>query len=111
MKNFPQLKGFRGNPGLIRLIGHRGARGLMPENTIEGFEFTLDLGVTALEFDVLVSKDNVPVITHEYQRSSSVTRDYNGKWIGENSPKISELTLAKLKQIDGGGLDSRSIYV
>ena len=110
MKNFPQLKGFRGNPGLIRLIGHRGARGLMPENTIEGFEFTLDLGVTTLEFDVLVSKDNVPVITHDYQLSSSLTRDYNGKWIGENSPKISELTLAQLKQFDVGGLDSRSIY-
>jgi glycerophosphoryl diester phosphodiesterase len=110
VKNFPQLKGFRGNPGLIRLIGHRGARGLMPENTIEGFEFTLDLGVTALEFDVLVSKDNVPVITHDYQLSSSLTRDYNGKWIGENSPKISELTLAQLKQFDVGGLDSLSIY-
>lgn len=110
MKDFPQLKGFRGNPGLIRLIGHRGARGLMPENTIEGFQFTLDLGVTALEFDVLVSKDNVPVITHDYQLSASLTRDYNGKWIGENSPKISELTLAQLKQFDVGGLDSRSIY-
>ena len=110
MKDFPQLKGFRGNPGLIRLIGHRGARGLMPENTIEGFEFTLDLGVTALEFDVLVSKDNVPVITHDYQLSASLTRDYNGKWIEGNSPKISELTLAQLKQFDVGGLDSRSIY-
>ena len=47
----------------------------MPENTIEGFEFTLDLGVTALEFDVLVSKDNVPVIKHDYQLSASLTRD------------------------------------
>ena len=110
MKDFPQLNGFKGSPGLIRLIGHRGARGLMPENTIEGFEFTLDLGVTALEFDVLVSKDNVPVITHDYQLSGSSTRDYNGKWIGENGPKISELTLAQLKQFDVGGLDSRSIY-
>tara|TARA_B100001057_G_scaffold97987_1_gene94763 strand:+ start:4059 stop:4979 length:921 start_codon:yes stop_codon:yes gene_type:complete len=110
VKNFPQLKGFRGNPGLICLIGHRGARGLMPENTIEGFEFTLDLGVTAIEFDVLLSKDNVPVITHDYQLSSSLTRDYNGKWIGENNPRISDLTLAQLKQFDVGGLDSRSIY-
>lgn len=110
MKNFPQLKGFRGNPGLICLIGHRGARGLMPENTIEGFEFTLDLGVTAIEFDVLLSKHNVPVITHDYQLSSSLTRDYNGKWIGENNPRISDLTVAQLKQFDVGGLDSRSIY-
>ena len=50
MSDFPQLKGFKASPGLVRLIGHRGARGLMPENTIEGFEFTLDMGVTALEF-------------------------------------------------------------
>ena len=55
MSDFPQLKGFKASPGLVRLIGHRGARGLMPENTIEGFEVTLDMGVTALEFDVLVS--------------------------------------------------------
>ena len=63
----------------------------------------------ALEFDVLVSKDDVPVITHDYQLSGSSTRDYNGKWIGENGPKISELTLAQLKQFDVGGLDSSSI--
>ena len=73
MKDFPQLKGFKGSPGLVRLIGHRGARGLMPENTIEGFEFTLDMGVTALEFDVLVSKDNVPVITHDNYLSGAST--------------------------------------
>ncbi len=38
MRNFPQLNGFKGGPELVRLIGHRGARGLMPENTLEGFE-------------------------------------------------------------------------
>ena len=53
MKDFPQLKGFKGSSGLVRLIGHRGARGLMPENTIEGFEFTLDMGVTALELSLI----------------------------------------------------------
>ena len=72
MKDFPQLNGFKGSPSLIRLIGHRGARGLMPENTIEGFEFTLDLGVTALEFDVLVHSDItydvVPVIDGAFFR-------------------------------------------
>ena len=75
MKGFPQLHGFKSHPGFVRLIGHRGARGLMPENTIEGFEYTLDLGVMALEFDVLLSKDNVPVITHDNYLSGAVTRD------------------------------------
>ena len=62
MKDFPQLSGFKSHPGFIRVIGHRGARGLMPENTMEGFEFTLGLGVMALEFDVLLSKDNAKTL-------------------------------------------------
>ena len=49
MKDFPQLNGFKSHPGFIRVIGHRGARGLMPENTMEGFKFTLGLGVMALD--------------------------------------------------------------
>ena len=110
MKDFPQLKGFKGSPGLVRLIGHRGARGLMPENTIEGFEFTLDMGVTALEFDVLVSKDNIPVITHDNYLSGASTRDNKGNWLKKRGPNISELTLSELKQYDVGGLDEHSSY-
>ena len=75
MTAFPQLDGFKGSRGLVRLIGHRGARGLMPENTMEGFEFTLNMGVKALEFDVLISKDNVLVVTHDNYLSEFLTRD------------------------------------
>ena len=110
MIDFPQLKGFRGSPGLVRLIGHRGARGLMPENTIEGFNFTLDMGVTALEFDVLLSKDNVPIITHDTNLSEASTRNGKGKWLRKSGPNISELTLTELKQFDVGGLDQNSSY-
>jgi len=110
VKNFPQLNGFKSHSGCIRLIGHRGARGLMPENTIEGFEFTLDLGVTALEFDVLLSKDNVPVITHDNHLSAASTRDNTGKWLEKDGPNINELTLSELKEFDVGGLDERSQY-
>ena len=39
MFDFPQLSAFRGGNGKVRVIGHRGAREIMPENTIEGFEF------------------------------------------------------------------------
>ena len=110
MKDFPQLNGFRSLPGFVRLIGHRGARGLMPENTIEGFEFTLDLGVTALEFDVLFSKDHVPVITHDDYLSAASTRDNTGRWLQKDGPSINELTLTELKEFDVGGLDERSKY-
>ena len=110
MENFPQLNGFKSYPGFIRLIGHRGARGLVPENTIEGFEFTLNLGVMALEFDVLFSKDNVPVITHDNYLSAAATRDNTGKWLEKDGPNINELTLSELKEFDVGGLDESSLY-
>ena len=110
MEDFPQLNGFKSHPGFIRLIGHRGARGLMPENTVEGFQFTVDLGVTALEFDVWLSKDNVPVITHDSRLSAALTRDKTGRWLKKDGPHISELTLSELKEFDVGGLDGRSQY-
>jgi glycerophosphoryl diester phosphodiesterase len=39
MKTFPQVAAFKGNDSTIRIIGHRGARGIMPENSMIGFEF------------------------------------------------------------------------
>ncbi len=45
--------------------GHRGCRGLMPENTIEGFIHAVNLGVTTLELDVVISKDSQIVVSHE----------------------------------------------
>lgn len=110
MTHFPQLDGFRGGPGLIRLIGHRGARGVMPENTIEGFAFTLDIGVRALEFDVVLTRDRVPVITHNHHLANSATRGCDGKWLTGPEPKVAALTLEQIQGYDVGGLDGHSIY-
>ena len=45
--------------------GHRGARGLAPENTLVGFLLAADLGVTTIELDLVVSKDSMLVVSHE----------------------------------------------
>jgi glycerophosphoryl diester phosphodiesterase len=47
------------------IIGHRGARGLFPENTVDGFVNTVKLGVRSLELDVVISKDEQVVVSHE----------------------------------------------
>ena len=47
------------------LMGHRGARGLRPENTLPSFEFSLDVGVDSIETDVLLTADHVPILCHE----------------------------------------------
>lgn len=49
----------------IDIEGHRGCRGLMPENTIAAFIKAIDLGVTTLEMDVVISKDHQVVLSHE----------------------------------------------
>ena len=57
------------------IIGHRGARGLAPENTLKGIEKCLEYspsGVTMVEFDVRVTKDTIPVLVHDrYLRDAS----------------------------------------
>ena len=47
------------------LQGHRGCRGLMPENTIPAMLYAMDLGVTTLELDVVISADGKVVVSHE----------------------------------------------
>ena len=47
-----------------KIFGHRGCRGILPENSIEGFQKAIDLGVDGIEFDVVVNKDKQIVISH-----------------------------------------------
>ena len=49
----------------MRIIGHRGARGEAPENTLGGFQYIYDLGIRAVEFDVRQLKDNELIIMHD----------------------------------------------
>ncbi len=53
-----------GSPGLD-VQGHRGARGLRPENTLPAFEKALELGVTTLEMDIQTTSDRVLVVSHD----------------------------------------------
>lgn len=54
----------RAMPGVLA-IGHRGAAGHMPENTMPSFEKALELGADALEFDVALTRDGIPVVIHD----------------------------------------------
>ncbi len=71
----------------LDIQGHRGARGLMPENTIPAFEKALDLGVTTLELDVVISKDNQVVVSHEPFMNHLITSDIDGNMISEDTER------------------------
>jgi len=104
------LTPLRGAPGLVRLLGHRGARGIMPENTLEGFLYALLAGVDILELDVLVTADRVPVITHNPQLSPDMTRDASGNWLAGEAPSVAALSFDELQRYDTGSLRTGSDY-
>ena len=97
-------------PRAFDLQGHRGARGLAPENTLAAFRRALDLGVTTIETDVAVTKDGVPVISHDPQLNPDLVRDETGKWLAERGASIHSLTLAELRRYDIGRLNPQSRY-
>jgi glycerophosphoryl diester phosphodiesterase len=68
--------------------GHRGCRGLMPENTIPAFLKALDLGMNTLELDVVISRDRQVVVSHDPYFHPDFSIDPDGKPVPKN-PKIS----------------------
>jgi len=67
--------------------GHRGCRGLMPENTIPAMIKALDLGVTTLEMDIAITKDKKPVLSHDPWFAQEITIKPDGKVMGENEER------------------------
>ena len=91
------------------LQGHRGARGLAPENTLPAFATALSLGVTTLELDVAVTRDDVIVVTHDPYLNPDITRA-NGAWLGAKGPTIRSLEFRELQRYDVGRINPESRY-
>ncbi len=98
------------NGRYTELQGHRGARGIAPENTLAGFARTLEIGVDGIEFDLGMSADGEIVICHDLRLKPEIFRDSHGKWIDEPGPVVNELTLDELKKFDAGRLKPGSDY-
>ena len=92
------------------LQGHRGARGLMPENSLPGFATALGIGVTTLELDLAVSGDGEVVVSHNPRVEPALARDANGEWLQQSSPAIKSMDLATVKSYDVGRLNPTNKY-
>lgn len=92
------------------LQGHRGARGLMPENTLPAFQKALDLGVDTLECDMAVTRDGVVVVHHDLHLNPDTTRGPDGEWLAARGPAIAELSYAELQRYDVGRLKPGTEY-
>ncbi len=96
--------------GAFDLQGHRGARGLAPENTLAGFKIALETGVTTLETDLAITKDGQVVISHDPYLNPDLTRGPDGQWLAGPGPAIRTLTLDQLRSYDIGRVNPASKY-
>jgi glycerophosphoryl diester phosphodiesterase len=94
----------------LDLQGHRGARGLLPENTLPAFARALSIGVTTLELDTAVTRDGVVVVSHDAALNPDITRGPDGQWLDRNDIAIHGLTYAQLQQYDVGRIRPRTTY-
>jgi glycerophosphoryl diester phosphodiesterase len=92
------------------LQGHRGARGLAPENTLPAFERALAIGVSTLELDIGLTADGVVVITHDPYLNPLITRDAGGQWLAGRGPLVRSLGLAQLQAHDVGRIQPGTPY-
>ena len=77
---------------MIYALGHRGAAGVQPENTLKGFRYALNLGIDAVECDVHLTRDNHLVVIHD----DTVDRTTSG------TGAVRRMTLAQLRRLDAG---------
>ncbi len=96
--------GYAGRPGpwasgRLDIEGHRGARGLVPENTLPSFRAAIDSGVSGVELDVQLTGDGEVIVWHDpilaADKCVCEDRDLIGAWVGD-------LTLAQLRTLDVG---------
>lgn len=90
------------NPETIDLQGHRGARGLMPENTWPAFQEAYRHGMTTLELDTVLTKDNKIIVHHDSSTNPEICQNSDGSRIVKTS--LYELTLSELQKLDCGSL-------
>jgi glycerophosphoryl diester phosphodiesterase len=101
IQNTPLISGDKG----FDKQGHRGCRGLMPENTWPAMRTAIDLGVTTLEMDVVITKDKKVVLSHEPWFSHEITTKPDGEHIREREERkfnINWMTYEQVKEFDVG---------
>jgi glycerophosphoryl diester phosphodiesterase len=87
------------------LQGHRGCRGLFPENTLPAFQHALDIGVQVLEMDVVISADGQVVVSHEPYMNARYASHPSGNPVTkaeEANLNLYQMTYAEIKRFDVG---------
>ncbi len=94
---------------LPEIHGHRGARGLYPENSLRAIQVGIENGCDAIEVDLCISADDQVVIHHDPVLAPYLVREQSGRWI-DREILIRELSLDQIKTFDVGRINPDSNY-
>ena len=83
---------------------------MLPENTLNSFQYLFDNDINAYETDILISKDSIPVITHDFHLDPSLTQDEEGNWLEDENIKIIDLTYDQISKYEVGSLNKLTKY-
>lgn len=92
------------------LYGHRGVRGLSPENTLPAYRTALAIGVDYVDMDVGMTRDGTVVVTHDIALNPNITRDSRGQWISADNILVKDLTVSQLQSYDVGRIKPGTAY-
>jgi glycerophosphoryl diester phosphodiesterase len=94
----------------VEIEGHRGARGLSPENTLASFAQALSAGVDTIELDVGITRDGVVAVMHDRWLNPDLAREASGRWLDDTGPLVHELSYEQLLGYDVGRLNPARDY-
>lgn len=92
------------------LQGHRGIRGLAPENTLASFARALTIGVDTLETDIAITRDGVLVLSHDPHLNPDITRGPDGRFLESRGPVIHHTTFEEIRRFDVGRIKPGTRY-
>ena len=93
------------DPAKLEIQGHRGARGLLPENTVPGFVLAIREGADVLEMDLCIAGDGAIIVSHEPWMNHEICLSPDGQEISsraERSHNLHQMTTAEIEQYDCG---------
>jgi glycerophosphoryl diester phosphodiesterase len=94
----------------LDIEAHRGGRALFPENTLPSFANALTMGVTTLELDIGVTRDDAIVVSHERGLNPDLARKPDGVYVAAPGTPFVQLSLAEVKTYDVGQIRPGSAY-
>jgi glycerophosphoryl diester phosphodiesterase len=94
----------------VDIQAHRGARWHVAENTLEGFELALRMGARTLELDIVVSRDDELLISHDPALNPDITRDAQGRFLSARGPDIYSMSWQEVQAYDVGRIRPWSRY-